>query len=78
LFVKGIIFYAKIRKRFMVHLRPKIRKLCVVHTCVDMDELLAMAIKVEKMLGKIGETPNEPLKDERDGKSNEGNTSTKW
>jgi hypothetical protein len=30
-----------------------------------MDELLATNIKVEKVLGEIGETPYEPLKDER-------------
>jgi hypothetical protein len=64
LFVKGKILDAEKRKRFMAHFRPKIRKLCVVHTYVDMDELLATAIKVEKVLGEIEETPFEPLKDE--------------
>jgi hypothetical protein len=42
-----------------------------------MDELLVTTIEVEKVLGEIWETPYEPLKDERDGESNEGNTSTK-
>jgi hypothetical protein len=57
LFVKGRILDVKRRKRFLVHLRPKIRKFYVVCTYANMDELLAMAIKVEKMLGKIGKPP---------------------
>jgi hypothetical protein len=60
------LFNAKRRKRFMAHFRPKIRKLCVIRTYVDMDELLVIATKVEKVLGEIKETPFEPLKDERD------------
>jgi hypothetical protein len=48
----------------MAHFRPKIKKLCVVHTYADMDELLATTIKVEKVLGEIEETPFEPLKNE--------------
>ncbi len=49
-----------------------------VMSFAPMDELLAIAIRVEKVFGEIGETPYEPLKDEREGKSNEGETSTKW
>ncbi len=41
-----------------------------------MDELLVVAIEVEKVVGKIGETPFEPLKDEKDKKANEGDSST--
>ncbi len=54
----------------MAHFRPKIRKLCVVHTYANMDEILAATIKVEKVLGEIEEAPFEPLKDERDEKTN--------
>jgi hypothetical protein len=36
----------------------------VVCTYVDMDELLASNIEVEKVMGEIGETIFEPLKDE--------------
>ncbi len=51
---------------------PKINK-CVVN--VDMDELLALATKVEKVLREIGETPFEHLKEERDVEANEGESS---
>jgi hypothetical protein len=51
LFVKGRILNVKRRRWFLAHLRPKIRKLCVVHTYVDMDELLASTIEIEKVLG---------------------------
>lgn len=70
LFVKGKNFDAKRRKKFMAHFRPKIRKLCVVHTYANMDELLATTIKVEKVLGETEEAPFEPLKDERDEETN--------
>ncbi len=60
----------------MAHLRPKNRKLCVVRTYVDMHELLVSTIEVWKVLGEIGD-PFEPLKDEWDDETNEGETSTK-
>ncbi len=62
--------------RFLAHLRPKIRKLCVMHTYVNMDELLVTTIEVGKMLKELWETLYEPLKNERDGESNEGKAST--
>jgi hypothetical protein len=37
-----------------------------------MDELLVVAIEVEKVVGKIGEAPFEPLKDEKDEKAMKG------
>jgi hypothetical protein len=40
-----------------------------------MDEPLATTIEVEKVLGKIGETLVEPLKEERDEEANEGESS---
>jgi hypothetical protein len=72
LFVKGKILDAKRRRRFLAHLRLEIMKLCVVRTYADMDELLAVAIEVEKVFKEIGETPFEPLKEERDEEANEG------
>jgi hypothetical protein len=36
-----------------------------------MDELLAIAIEVEKVFKEIGEMPFEPLKEEKDEKANE-------
>ncbi len=74
--MKGKILNAKRRKRFLVHLWPKIKKLCVVHTYVVIDELLVATIEVEKVLSEIGETPYEPLKDEKDGELIKGETST--
>ncbi len=47
------------------------------HTYVDMDELLASTIEVEKVFGEIGKTPFEPLKDEQEDEINEGETPTK-
>jgi hypothetical protein len=78
LFVKGKILDAKWKKRFLAHLKLEIRKLGVVHTYVDMDELLATTIEVEKVLGEIGETHFEPLKEERDEEANEGESSIEW
>jgi len=77
LLVKGEIFYAK-RRRFMAHLRPKIRKLFVVHTYTDMNELLVVAIEVEKVFGKIKETSFKPLKDGRDEETNTKESSIEW
>ncbi len=66
---------AKRKKRFLTHLRLKIKKLCVVSTYVDMDDLLATTIEVEKVLNEIGETPYETFKDERNEELIEGETS---
>jgi len=65
LFVKGHIFYAKWQRRFLAKLRPELRKLLVVKTYQDMDELLVVAIEVEKVLGEIGKTPHDPLQEEK-------------
>jgi hypothetical protein len=70
--VRGRILDAKRNKQFLAHLRPLIRKLCVVRTYADMDELLASTIEVEKVLGEIGETSSRLLKDEREDEMNEG------
>lgn len=64
MFVRGKILDVERRRRFLAHFRPKIRKLCVVCTYVDMEKLLATAIEVKKVLGEIGETTFKPLKDE--------------
>ncbi len=47
-------------------MRPKIHKLCVVRTYEDMNELLITTNEVGKVLGKIGGTLFEPLKDEKE------------
>ncbi len=66
LFRKGQIQDAKQQRRFLARLRPEIRKLCVVRAFADIEELVAVAIEVERVLGELGETPLEPLKEERD------------
>ncbi len=48
----------------MARLRPEIRKLCVVRTFVDIEELVGAATELERVLGELGETPFEPLKEE--------------
>jgi hypothetical protein len=66
LFRKGQIQDVEQRKRFLAKLRPEIRKLCVVRAFADIKELVATAIEVERVLGELGETSLEPLKEERD------------
>jgi hypothetical protein len=35
-----------------------------VRTFADIEELIGVATKVERVLGKLGETPYEPLREE--------------
>jgi hypothetical protein len=64
LFQKGRILDVEQRRRFLAKLRPEIRKLCVVRTFVDIEELVGAATEVERVLGELGETPYEPLREE--------------
>jgi len=50
----------------LVKLKPEIRKLCVVRTFADIEELVGVATEVERVLGELGETPYEPLKEEQE------------
>jgi hypothetical protein len=50
---------------FIFQIRLEILKLCVVQDYANMEFLLAYALKVEKVLGKLGETPFEPLMEEQ-------------
>ncbi len=52
--MKRRILDAERRRQFLANLRLEIRKFCVVHTYVDMDELLDSSIEVEKVMGEIG------------------------
>jgi len=65
LFQRGRIPDAEQRRRFLARLRPEIRKLCVVRTFTDIEELVGAATELERVLGEIGETPFEPLKEEQ-------------
>ncbi len=50
----------------MGRLKPEIQKLCVVRTFVDIEELVGAATELERVLGELGETPYEPLKEEQE------------
>jgi hypothetical protein len=64
LFQKGRILDVEQRRRFLARLKPEIQKLCVVRMFVDIEELVGAATKVERVLGELGETPYEPLREE--------------
>jgi hypothetical protein len=66
LFRKGQIPDVEQKRRFLARLRPEIRKLCVVRVFADIEELVNAAIEVERVLSELGETPFEPLKEERE------------
>jgi len=66
LFRKGQIQDVEQRRRFLARLRLEIRKLCVVRVFADIEELVGAAIEVERVLGELGETPFEPLKEEQE------------
>jgi hypothetical protein len=52
-------------------LRPEIRKLCVVRTFTDIKELVGAATEFERVLGELGETPYEPLREEQEEETSE-------
>jgi len=74
LFQKGRLQDAEQKRRFLARLRPEIRKLCVVRTFTDIEKLVGAATKVERILGELGETPYEPLKEEQKEESSQ----TSW
>jgi hypothetical protein len=65
LFQRGRIPYVEQRRRFLARLRPEIRKVCVVRTFTDIEELVGAAIELERVLGEIGEILFKPLKEEQ-------------
>jgi hypothetical protein len=73
LFRKGQIQDAEQRRRFLARLRPKIWKLCVVRTFADIEELVGAATEVERVLGELGETPYEPLREEQEEETSKSN-----
>jgi hypothetical protein len=73
LFQKGKIQDVEQRRRFLARLRPEIRKLCVVRTFADIEELVGAATEVERVLGELGETPYEPLREEQEEETSESN-----
>jgi hypothetical protein len=73
LFQKGQVQDVEQRRRFLARLRPEIRKLCVVRTFVDIEEMVGVAMEVERVLGELGETPFEPLREEQGEETSENN-----
>jgi len=55
----------------MTRLRPEIRKLCVVRTFTDIKKLIGAATELERILGELGETPYEPLREEQEEETSE-------
>jgi hypothetical protein len=66
LFQRGKIPDAEQRRQFLGKLRPEIRKICVVRTYTDIEEMVGSATELERVLGELGETPFEPLKEEQE------------
>jgi uncharacterized protein YutE (UPF0331/DUF86 family) len=73
LFRKGQIQDAEQRRRFLARLRPEIQKLCVVRTFADIEELVGAATEVERVMGELGETPYESLREEQEEETSESN-----
>jgi len=66
LFQRGRILDAEQPRRFLGKLRPEIRKLCVVRTFANIEKLVGATTELERVLGELGETPYEPLKEEQE------------
>jgi hypothetical protein len=73
LFHKGMIPDVEQKRRFLARLRPEIRKLCMVRTFVDIEELVGAATEVERVLGELGEMPYEPLQEEQEEETSKSN-----
>lgn len=52
--------------RFLFKLNPKFCKLCMVHDYPNIEAMFSFALEMEQILGELGETPYEPLKEEQD------------
>jgi hypothetical protein len=73
LFQKGQIQDVEQKKRFLARLKPEIRKLCVVRTLANIKELVGAATEVERVLGELGETLYESLREEQEEETSESN-----
>lgn len=56
----------KQRQRFLCSLRLEIRKLCVVRTFTNIEKLVGATTKLERVFGKLGKMPYEPMKGEQE------------
>jgi len=71
LFQKGQIQDVEQKRRFLAKLKLEIQKLCVVKTFTDIEELVGVAMELERVLGELGETPYEPLREEQEEETSE-------
>jgi hypothetical protein len=66
LFQRGQIQGAEQHCRFLARLRPEIRKLCVVQTYTNVEEVVIDDVEIKCVLGELGETLYEPMKEKHD------------
>ncbi len=66
LFRKGKIKDVEQRRKFLAHLQLRIKKLCMVKTYVNVEEMLLVAKEVERVYGEFGEIPFEPFMEEQE------------
>jgi predicted aspartyl protease len=71
LFRNGQIQDVEQKRRFLARLWPEIRKLCVVQVFADIEELVGAGTEVERVLGELGETPYEALREEQEEDTSE-------
>ncbi len=65
-FQKGNIRNVEQKRRFLAQLRLELRRLCVVKTYINFEEMAIIATKVERVLQDLGDTPYDPFRDEKD------------
>ncbi|CAK9210923.1 unnamed protein product [Sphagnum troendelagicum] len=66
IFQRGRIQDAEQRQRLISRLQLEICKVCVVRMFTHIEELVVVATELEKVLGELGATPYEPLKEEHE------------
>jgi hypothetical protein len=50
----------------MAQLKPKLKRLYVVRTYIDIEDMVLATIEIERVLGDLGETPYDPFMEEKD------------
>lgn len=63
-FQQGQIQDVKQCHNFLAKLKPKIRKLCMVKTYTNIEEVVVAIAEIERILGELKETPYKPMKEE--------------
>jgi hypothetical protein len=66
LFQRSRIGDVEQRRRFLIRFRLELRRLCVLRTYTNIEEMVIAAIEMEKVLGDLGETPYDPFMEEKD------------